>query len=91
MKIGEVIGRVVSEKKIESFNGLTLLLVQPLDEMRKPVGNPLVAIDTVRAGEGDLVMYEGGKEAAMSLPNWFNPGDAAIIGIIDALYTEEGA
>ncbi len=51
----------------------------------------MVAIDTVRAGEGDLVMYEGGKEAAMSLPNWFNPGDAAIIGIIDALYTEEEA
>lgn len=83
MKIGKVIGRVVSESKLESFEGRKLLLVQPLDENKSPVGDPLVAIDTVRAGEGDLVMYEGGKEAAMSLANWFNPCDAAIIGIVD--------
>ncbi len=90
MKVGKVIGRVVCEKKIESFEGLKMLLLQPLDELKKPVGKPMVAIDTVRAGEGDLVMYEGGKEAAMSLPNWFNPADAAIIGIIDSLYAEDG-
>jgi len=89
MKLGKVIGRVVCEKKIESFEGQKLLLLQPLDEKEKPSGNPLVAIDTVRAGEGDLVMYEGGKEAAMSLPNWFNPADASIIGIVDSLFTEE--
>ena len=90
MKFGKVIGRVVSEKKIESFEGLTLLLVQPLDEKRNPVGKPLVAVDTVRAGDGDFVMYEGGKEAATSLPNWFNPSDAAIIGIVDNVFVEDG-
>ena len=91
MKIGRVIGRVVSEKKIESFNGITLLLIQPLDEEKRSTGKPLVAVDTVRAGEGDLVMYEGGKEAAMSLPNWFNPSDAAVIGIIDDLHVDGGS
>lgn len=91
MKIGKVIGRVVSEKKIESFDGLTLLLVQPLDEKKQKKGKPLVAVDTVRAGEGDLVMYEGGKEAAMSLAKWFNPTDAAIIGIIDDLHVDGGS
>ena len=85
MKIGRVIGRVVSEKKIDAFQGKTLLLVQPLDESRTPKGSPLVAIDTVRAGEGDTVMYEGGKEAAMSMAAWFNPCDAAVIGIVDRL------
>ena len=85
MKLGKVIGRVVGEKKIESFEGLALLLVQPLDETGTAAGTPLVAVDRVRAGEGDMVMYEGGKEAAMSMPAWFNPCDAAIIGIVDAV------
>ncbi|OQX29470.1 MAG: ethanolamine utilization protein EutN [Spirochaeta sp. LUC14_002_19_P3] len=85
MKIGKVIGRVVCEKKLECFQGKTLLLVQPLNEKGISIGTPLAAMDTVRAGQGDMVMYEGGKEAAMSIPSWFNPCDAAIIGIIDAL------
>ncbi len=89
MKIGKVIGRVVCEKKIPAFEGRTLLLVQPLDERKSPTGKPLVAFDTVRAGRGDLVMFEGGKEAAMSLPDWFNPVDAAIIGILDHVTVEE--
>ena len=43
--------------------------------------------DTVRAGEGDLVFYEAGKEAAQANPNgWFNPADAAIIGIVDGVH-----
>ena len=89
MKIGAVVGRVVSEKKIDAFQGKTLLLIQPLDENRTPAGSPLVAIDTVRAGEGDTVMYEGGKEAAMSMAAWFTPCDAAVIGIVDRLKVEE--
>jgi ethanolamine utilization protein EutN len=85
MKLGKVIGRVVGEKKIEAFEGLSLRLVQPLDESGRDAGTPLVAVDRVRSGIGDTVMYEGGKEAAMSLPAWFNPCDAAIIGIVDVV------
>ena len=48
-------------------------------------GTPLVACDTVQAGTGDLVIYEGGREAALALDNWYNPSDAAVIGIIDQL------
>ncbi len=45
-----------------------------------------MAFDTVRAGAGDRVFYEGGKEAAQANPNgWFNPADAAIIGVVDAV------
>ncbi len=84
MKLGRVIGTVVSTQKLECFEGLKLLLVQPVDENRKDAGPALVAFDTVRAGEGDLVFYEAGKEAAQANPNgWFNPADAAVIGIVD--------
>ncbi len=86
MKLGRVIGRVVSTKKMECLDGLALLLVQPLDETQKPSGAAIVAFDTVRAGEGDLVFYESGKEAAQANTNgWFNPADAAIMGIVDAV------
>jgi ethanolamine utilization protein EutN len=86
MKLGRVIGRVVCTQKVESLDGLKLLLVQPVDEHGKEAGSPLVAFDTARAGEGDLVFFEAGKEAAQANPNgWFNPADAAIIGIVDAV------
>ena len=86
MKLGRVIGRVVCTQKMDCFEGLKLLLVQPVDERKKDAGAALVAFDTVRAGEGDLVFFEAGKEAAQANPNgWFNPGDAAIIGIVDSV------
>jgi len=86
MKLGRIIGRVVCTQKMDCFEGLKLLLVQPVDENRKDAGAALVAFDTVRAGVGDLVFFEAGKEAAQANPNgWFNPGDAAIIGIVDSV------
>jgi microcompartment protein CcmK/EutM len=89
MKLGRVIGRVVSTKKLECFDGLKLLLVQPIDENGRDAGAAIVAFDTVRAGEGDRVFYESGKEAAQANPNgWFNPADAAIIGIVDSVNGE---
>ena len=86
MKLGRVIGRVVCTQKVESLDGLKLLLLQPVDENGRDAGAALVAFDTARAGEGDLVFFEAGKEAAQANPNgWFNPADAAIIGIVDAV------
>ena len=68
------------------LRGLKLLLVQPVDENGKDAGAALVAFDTARAGEGDLVIFEAGKEAAQANPNgWFNPADAAILGVVDAV------
>ena len=91
MKLGRVIGTVVCTQKTSSFDGLKLLLVQPVDQNGRDAGAALVAFDTVRAGEGDLVFFEAGKEAAQANPNgWFNPADAAIIGIVDALNGAHG-
>ncbi len=83
MKLGKVIGRVVCSEKLHYFDGLKLLMVQPINEKQVEFGSVFVAFDTVGAGEDDIIMYEGGKEAAQTLPNWFNPGDASVIGIVD--------
>jgi ethanolamine utilization protein EutN len=92
MKLGRVIGRVVCATKHGSLDGLKLLLVQPVDEKGKDAGAAIVAFDTVRAGVGDRVFYEGGKEAAQANPNgWFNPADAAIIGIVDEVDLGSGS
>ena len=86
MYLGEVRGTVVASVKYAGLEGRKLLLVQPVDEGGAEAGSPLVAFDTARAGEGDLVFFEAGKEAAQANPNgWFNPADAAIIGIVDAV------
>lgn len=90
MKLGRVIGRVVCTQKMECLEGLKLLLVQPVNEEGKSSGGAIVAFDVVRAGEGDLIFYESGKEAAQANPNgWFNPADAAIIGVVDQVNVGE--
>lgn len=89
MKLGKVIGRVVSTRKIESFGGLKLLLVQPLDENRNPSGEAIVAADNIQSGVGELIYYETSKEAGRILVNTMNPVDAAIMGIVDDLYIDK--
>jgi len=83
MKLGKVIGNVVCTQKVESFQNIKLLLVQPLNEKLEEIGDPVVACDTVQAGINDIVFYEGGREAALGLKNLFNPSDLTIMGIVD--------
>ena len=63
------------------------MLVQPVDEHQRPLGDLQAAIDTVQAGEGDLVYLVGSREAALALDPWFVPVDAAIVGIVDGVST----
>jgi len=84
MLLGKVIGTVTPAIVYEGLQGVPLLLIQPLDKHQKPKGKPLVACDATRqAGPGELVYYEGGREAALALEHWFVPVDHTIIGIID--------
>jgi len=88
MKLGRVIGRVVSTQKVESFEGVSLLLVQPLDEKLNSIGDSIVAMDTLRSGTGMLVYYETSKEAGRVLETTMNPCDASIMGIVDEINVE---
>ncbi len=84
MLLGTVIGTVVSTVVYEGLTGVPMLLVQPLDNKGAPKGHPVVAADPTRmAGPGELVCYEGGREAALALDPWFVPVDHAIISIVD--------
>jgi ethanolamine utilization protein EutN len=83
MHVARVIGTVVATRKVESLRGQKLLVIQPLDTKGEKSGAPLVAIDIVRAGPGDLVFFVRGREAAHAIEEKFNPADAAIMGIVD--------
>jgi ethanolamine utilization protein EutN len=85
MYLGRVLGTAVCEQKYEGLEGKRLLIVQPLDHRREPVGGPEVAVDTVSAGPGELVYLVGSREAALALEPSFVPVDAAIVGIVDAV------
>lgn len=85
MQVAKVIGTVVASVKTPGLEGVKLLIVQFLNDKQEPIGAPQVAGDTVQAGEGDLVLVVGGREAAIALPDTFNPADYAIVGIIDDL------
>ncbi len=87
MLLGKVIGTVTPCIVYKGLEGVPLLLVQPLDKQSNPVGDPLVACDSTRmAGPGEIVHYEGGREAALALEIWFVPVDHAVIGIIDTIH-----
>lgn len=85
MLIAKVIGTTVSTIKDEKLVGRKLLVVRQTDEHGNPMGKPYVAIDTVDAGAGDLVLTCAGSSARQTAITKDTPVDAVIMSIIDSL------
>ncbi len=85
MFIARVIGTTVSTIKDEKLTGRKLLIVRQTDERGDPVGKPFVAVDTVDAGAGDLVLTAAGSSARQTTQTKDTPVDAVIMAIIDSL------
>ena len=91
MFLAEVIGQVVATKKDESMVGQKLLLLRPqlVDETNpakfRNGSNTIVAVDTVGAGEGDLVMFCQGSSARQAGNLKKIPVDAAVVAIVDSV------
>jgi ethanolamine utilization protein EutN len=84
MQIARVIGTVVSTVKNESLFGRKFLLVQTLDADLKDRGKPMIALDAIGAGVGELVFWCRGKEASFPFKRDETPTDCTIVGIIDS-------
>jgi microcompartment protein CcmK/EutM len=89
MQVARVVGDVVATLKDPSLTGVTLLLLQPVDPNRQPVGRTLVAADAAGAGTGELVFFVRGREAAFPFYPAEPPVDAAVVGIVD--HWDQGA
>lgn len=84
MQLARVIGNVVSTIKNPALEGRKLMVIQILDGQLRAVGKPLVAIDSVGAGPGELVFWCRGKEASFPFEGSDVPTDCTIIGIVDS-------
>jgi microcompartment protein CcmK/EutM len=87
MRIALVIGSTVATVKDPKVLGRKLLIVREADESGAPFGKPLVAVDTVDAGAGDLVLIAQGSSARMTDVTKDTPVDAVIMAVIDSLET----
>ncbi len=89
MQLARVIGTCVATQKYPGLGGVRLLVVEPVDAAGKTTGAPLIAADTVSAGEGEVVFLVGAREASLALDEAFVPVDAAIVGLVDEAWRED--
>ncbi len=85
MRTGYVIGRVISTVKDRGYKGKTLLTIQPVKSDGTRSDEFLVALDSVGAGAGELIMWVRGKEAAFPFTPEEIAVDATVVGIIDRI------
>jgi len=85
MIFARVTGTVVCTLKDEKLVGSKLLLVQPVDLAGVSKGSPLVAVDSVGAGEGELVLLVQGSSARQTSRTEGRPVDAVIFAIVDTV------
>lgn len=85
MYIAKIIGTVVTTQKNEDLIGKKILIVQPLDVKYLPQGNCEVAVDSVGAGIGEIVLVATESNSGMVFNNPDSPIDRVIIAIIDSI------
>lgn len=83
MKMGRVVGSVVATQKDERLSGLKLLVVQNLDLGMTLEKGYVVAVDSVGAGAGEVVLYATGSSARQTQVTDGRPVDAVIMAIVD--------
>ena len=79
---GIIKGNIVSTRKQDSLIGNKFMEVDII-ENNKPTGKYIIAIDSVGAGIGEVVLITTGSSARLALHNQNTPTDAVIVGIVD--------
>jgi ethanolamine utilization protein EutN len=85
MFLGKVIGTVWSTKKDENLVGAKFLIVREISLDLKEKERFVVAVDSVGAGEGEVVLVATGSSSRMTSFTKDKPVDAVIMGIVDKL------
>ena len=91
MILARVEGSVVATKKNEKMMGNKFLLVRPLvidsptAKEWKPGMSTLVVVDSLGAGEGEIVLVVQGSSARLAAEDKNSPVDAVVIGIVDTV------
>ena len=88
MTLGRVIGTIWATRKYETLKNYKMQFVQPIDSLENDIGRPLVALDTVGAGPGEIVFFVTASEAVIPLEVDMAPVDVSIVGIVDSINSE---
>jgi carbon dioxide concentrating mechanism protein CcmL len=88
MKLGRIVGTVVSTRKDPSLDSLKLLIVENLTTELAREGGYVVAVDSVGAGLGEVILYATGSSARLTAVTKDRPVDAVIMGIVDSFDVE---
>lgn len=88
MLLAKVIGTVISTRKEKSLDGVKFLLLRPVDIDGHESGAPIVAIDAVGAGIGEIVMFATGSSARQTVITDKRPCDAVVMAIVDSWEVE---
>lgn len=85
MELARVEGMVVSTAKNDRLDGYKLLLVNLVGPDLKPTSNYLVAVDSVGAGDDEIVIVVRGSSARQSAQLTNVPTDSSIVAIVDSI------
>jgi ethanolamine utilization protein EutN len=85
MRLARVIGDVVATAKDPGLHSRKLLIIQPLTPERRPVGDPLIAVDGAGVGVGEEVFFVRGREASFVFLPDHVPADISIVGKVDSI------
>lgn len=85
MLLGRVVGSLQASTKASALEGVKFLIVQPVRSDGSEEGSTLVACDATQAGEGDLVFWCDGREAALAFTDSFVAVDATVVAIVDSV------
>jgi microcompartment protein CcmK/EutM len=88
MKLGRIVGTVVSTRKDESLGSLKLLIVENLTTTLEREGGYVVAVDSVGSGIGEVVLYATGSSARQTAVTKDRPVDAVVMAIVDSFDVE---
>jgi microcompartment protein CcmK/EutM len=92
MFLAKVIGNVVATHKSPELEGMKLLFIQPYTNGSSALveaGLAMVAVDSVGAGIGELVLFTQGSSARLAHNTKAAPADAVIVAIVDSVEVEK--
>ena len=89
MKLGKVVGNLVSTKKEGNLDGLKILVVTYLDENLTDTKKTSACVDTVNAGDGDIVLLCSSSSARNTKMTKNSAVDNITVAIIDSISSDK--
>lgn len=84
MKLAKVLGTLVATQKDPKLQGLRFLMLGLMGPDNKPAGGSVVAVDSVGAGAGEMVLFASGSSARQTPATDQKPVDAVVMAIVDS-------